>query len=59
VLEYIPGKTNTVADALSRPSNADHGEDDNKDITIIPPHRIRMAQTIQGRTIVPNLKELR
>ena len=38
ILEYIPGKTNTAADPLFQPPGKDHGEEDNKDITIIPPH---------------------
>ena len=59
ILEYIPGKTNTTANALSRPPGKDHGEEDNKDITIIPPHRARTAKTLKGRTIVPNVREIR
>ena len=39
ILEYIPGKTNTAADALSQPPRKDHREEDNKDVTIIPPHQ--------------------
>ena len=59
ILEYIPGKTNTTADALSRPPGKDHGEEDNKDVTIIPPHRAWTAKNLGGRTIVPNVKEVR
>ena len=59
VLEYTPGKTNTATDMLSRPPGKDHGEEDNNDITIIPPHRAWTAKTIGGRTIVPNFKEIR
>ena len=59
ILEYIPRKTNTATDALSRPPGKDHGEGDNKEITIIPPHRARTAKTIEGRTMVPNVKEIR
>ena len=59
ILEYIPGKTNTTTNTLSRPPGKDHGEEDNKDITIIPPDRARMDKTIGGRTIVPNVKEIR
>ena len=39
ILEYISRKTNTAADALSRPLRKDHREEDNKDVTIIPSHR--------------------
>jgi hypothetical protein len=40
---HIPGSTNGPADALSRPPDADKGENDNQDVVMIPPHRIRMA----------------
>ena len=59
ILEYIPSKTNTTANALSRPPRKDHGEEDNKDVTIIPPHRARAAKTLGGRTVMPNIKEVR
>ena len=59
ILEYIPGKTNTTADALSRPPGKDHGEEDNKNVTIIPLHRARTAKTLKGKTIVPNVREIR
>ena len=35
VIQHILGKTNTTADALSRPPSADTGETDNKDITVL------------------------
>ena len=44
---------------LSRPPGKDHGEEDNKDITIIPPHRARTAKILKGRTIIPNVREIR
>ena len=59
ILEYIPGKTNTATDALSQPPGKDHGEEDNKDITIIPPHWAQAARTLGGQTIVPNVREVR
>ena len=34
-LEYVPGKTNTVADGLSLPADADQGQEDNKNITVL------------------------
>ena len=37
---HILGNTNMVADALSRPAGIDRGDDDNKNIVMIPPHRI-------------------
>jgi len=36
MLEHIPGKTHTAADALSRPSGSDKGKQDNQQITILP-----------------------
>ena len=59
ILEYIPGKTNTAVDALSRPPGKNHREEDNKDVTIIPPHRAQTAKTLGGQTIVPNIREVR
>ena len=35
-IKHIPEKANTPADALSRPPNANQGEQDNKNITVIP-----------------------
>jgi hypothetical protein len=46
-------------DALSQPPDTDHRDDDNKNITIFPPSRMHVVKTIQGRTIVPNMKEVR
>ena len=43
---HIPGNTNTTADALSRPAGADQGENDNKNIVLIPPIRIRTTTTL-------------
>ncbi len=36
-IHYIPGKTNTGPDILSRPLNVDQGQGDNQDTTILPP----------------------
>ncbi len=36
-IHYIPGKTNTGPDILSRPLNVDQGQGDNQDMTILPP----------------------
>ena len=44
---HIPGSTNGPADALSRPPGTDKGENDNQDIVMIPPHRIRTAITLK------------
>ena len=44
---HIPGSTNGPADALSHPSDADKGENDNQDVVMIPPHRIRTAITLE------------
>ena len=57
-LEYIPGKTNTVADTLSCPANADQGQEDNKDITVLP-QQICVLHTTKGQVIVPNIKEVK
>jgi hypothetical protein len=44
---HILGNTNMVADALSRPAGIDKGDDNNKNIVMIPPTRIRTAITIE------------
>ena len=36
-IHYIPRKTNTGPDILSRPLNVDQGKEDNQGITILPP----------------------
>jgi hypothetical protein len=35
-LQHIPGKLHTMVDALSRPTGADEGKDDNQQMTMIP-----------------------
>ena len=44
-IQYISGKTNIPADALSRPPGAYQGKEDNQDITLIPPERFLIATT--------------
>jgi len=36
-IKHIPGKTHTAADFLSRPFVEDKGENDNEDVTVLPP----------------------
>ena len=38
ILEYVPRKTYTVANTLSRPPGTDKGKEDNQDMTMIPEH---------------------
>ena len=38
-MKHIPSKVNTPVDALSRPPDADQGEQDNKEVTVIPSHK--------------------
>jgi hypothetical protein len=52
---HIPGNTNTVADALSRPTGADQGETDNQNVTLIPPEHCRVVTTLDQ----PNTQSLR
>ncbi len=37
VIKHVPGKINTPADELSRPPNADQGQDNNEDQTLLKP----------------------
>ncbi len=37
VIKHVPGKINTPADKLSRPANADQGQDDNENQTLLKP----------------------
>ena len=48
-----------AADALSRPPDTNQGQDDNKGVVIFPPERIHTTKTPEGRTVVPNLREVR
>jgi len=36
-IKHVPGKTHTTADFLSRPFINDKGEQDNKDVVVLPP----------------------
>jgi len=36
-IKHAPGKTHTAADFLSRPFVDDKGENDNEDVTVLPP----------------------
>jgi hypothetical protein len=37
-IKHIPGKLHAAADMLSRPPTSDKGENDNWDLTLLPPH---------------------
>ena len=37
VIKHVPGKLHAGPDMLSRPPNTDRGEEDNTDVTLIPP----------------------
>ncbi len=37
MIKHVPGKINTPADELSQPPNADQGQDDNEDQTLLKP----------------------
>ena len=43
---------------LSRPANADQGQQDNKDITVLP-QQICILHTTKGQVIIPNVKEVK
>ena len=51
-LEYIPGKTNITANALSRPPGVNKGEEDNRNIIVILEHQINTIT-------VPNVQEVK
>src|SRR5712672_1002162 len=36
-IKHVPGKTHTAADFLSRPFVKDKGENDNENVTVLPP----------------------
>ena len=43
-IKHVPGKSHVIADLLSRPSNADQGQEDNQDVTMVPEQKfIRLA----------------
>jgi hypothetical protein len=35
-IKHVPGKLHAAPDMLSRPPNADKGEEDNQDVTLLP-----------------------
>ncbi len=44
-IRYIPGKTNVPPDALSRPPGADHGDQDNQNVALIPKGKFKINHT--------------
>ena len=47
-MAHIPGSTNGPADVLSHHLGTDKGENNNQDVVMIPPHRIRSAITLES-----------
>ena len=57
-IHHIKGTSNGRADALSRRPNYDQGEDDNKDVTVLPDHlfvRAGRVQELEGKEIAQEL----
>jgi len=53
---YIPGKTNIPPDTLSRLPGVDKGENDNKEVVVLPPEKFIIATTpTQPKIEVPPL----
>jgi hypothetical protein len=51
-IKHIPGSTNIPADALLRPPGVDKGEEDNQNVTIIPPEKFQaLVAAIRGTAI--------
>ncbi len=46
-IRHLPGRLNGKADALSRRPGYDQGEDDNKDIIVLPDHVFTRAGTVE------------
>ena len=57
-LGYIPRKTNTMADTLSRHADIDQGQEDNKGVTVLA-QQICILHTPTGQIMVLNIKELK
>jgi hypothetical protein len=51
-IKHVPGKLHAAADMLSRPPTADRGENDNTNLTLLPPHIfVRLAEgSLQNHT---------
>src|SRR6266478_4521410 len=59
IIKHIPGKINTPADELSRPPNANQGQDDNEDQTLLKPELfINATKTIPSEATKQQLMAL-
>ena len=58
-IQYILGKTNIPANTLSQPPGVDQGDDNNRDIVMIPPEHICTLAQPQNRIFVPPIHEVK
>ena len=59
---YVPGKMNTLPDALSHPPGANKGETDNKNIVVFPEEKFIAASTTtnpKGKITIPPILEVK
>jgi len=54
MIKHIPGKLHTAPDMLSQPPNADKGEEDNQNLTLLPEKmfaRLTMTPEVEWQEI--------
>ena len=56
-IKHVPGKLHAAADMLSRPPSADKGENDNLDLTLLPPQIFVRTADAPWERLLQELKE--